>query len=461
MISAALAPTEANAAAATFARASLLAYAIGQWAGYQPAPHHVLLAEHLEAVERGELSRLIVTMPPRHGKSMLTSEYFPAWYEGRNPSRSVITATYSQELASDFGRKVRNLSETPLHLAAFPMGRLAEDSAAAHRFNTESGGSYFALGRGGSATGRGANLLVIDDPLKDRAEAESEAIRGQLKAWYRSVARTRLMPSGAIVIVQTRWHEDDLVGYVIREHAHEGWRVLNLPAVAQADDPLGRAEGEALWPGSFPLSELDVLKRTVGSYEWASLYQGRPAPLEGGIYKRAWFEGRYDVPPAAFRRIVQSWDTAQKDGDRNDPSVCTTWGETATEFFLLHVFRDRIEWPALRRTAESLAERWKPHAVLIEDKASGISLLQDLRAHTRLPIVGVEPDGDKVIRAMAVSPLAESGRVRLPRVAEWLPDFETEAFSFPNATHDDQVDSTSQALRWMSRGGDLSGYGWA
>ncbi len=452
MLALAVTAAEANVAAASFARSNLLAYAVGQWSGYRPAPHHKLLAENLEAVERGEIKRLIVTMPPRHGKSMLTSEYFPAWYEGRNPERSIITATYIQELASDFGRKVRNLSDTPLHLAAFPRSRLSRDSKAAHRFNTAAGGSYFALGLDGAATGRGAHLFLIDDPLKGRRDAESATIRERGKAWYRSVARTRLMPGGAIVMVLTRWHEDDLAGYVIKEHAHEGWRVLNLPAIAEQNDLLGRAEGDALWPEDYPLTELEALKRTIGAYEWASLYQGRPAPIEGGVFKRHWFDDRYETPPdrSTVRRIVQSWDTAQKEGDRNDPSVCTTWAETATKYYLLHVFRARMEWPALRAMAESLAAMWTPHVVLIEDKASGISLLQDLRANTRLPIVGVEPDGDKVIRAMAVSPLAESGRVVLPRVADWLPDYESEVFAFPNATHDDQVDASTQALRWMA-----------
>jgi predicted phage terminase large subunit-like protein len=195
------------------------------------------------------------------------------------------------------------------------------------------------------------------------------------------------------------------------------------------------------------------------------LYQGRPSPLEGGVFKRAWFDGnRYDEPPANPIRIVQSWDTGQKENERNDPSVCTTWAETKTEYFLLHVHRDRMEWPALRRTAESLALSFKPNAVLIEDKSSGTSLIQDLKINTKLPVVAVEPLGDKVIRGMAVSPLAEAGRVRLPRIAAWLTDYESELFSFPSAVHDDQADSTSQALAWMGGVGrhvNLMDYGWA
>jgi predicted phage terminase large subunit-like protein len=450
----ALSAAESNLAAASMARANLLAYAIGQWPEYAPAAHHRLLASRLEAIERGELTRLMVFMPPQHGKSMLTSEFFPAWYVGRNPTRSVIASTYSQELASDFGRKVRNLTDTPLHRAAFPLGRMSEDSKASHRFNTDAGGAYYAVGRGGSITGRGAHLLLIDDPLKDRAEAESETVRESLKGWYRSVARTRLRPAGAIVVILTRWHDDDLAGWQLREHQHEGWEILSLPAMAEADDPLGRSEGEALWPEFRPLAELEQTKLALGTYDWTALYQQRPVPSEGGIFKAAWFDAtRYDVPLANYKRIVQSWDTGQKAADRNDPSVCTTWGESETTFDLLDVFRKRMEYPELRRIAESLALLHKPVAVLVEDKSSGQSLVQDLKVSTKLPVIPREPEGDKVIRAMSVSPLCEAGRVRLPRVAAWLPDFEAELYRFPNAVHDDQVDSMTQALTYMHRGG--------
>lgn len=450
-LSMALGVLQANAAAASFARERLLAYAIGQWDGYRPAVHHHLLASKLEAVERGEIRRLIVCMPPRHGKSMLTSEYFPAWYLGRNPERSIITATYGGELAKDFGRKVRNLTNSELHSLAFPGSSMMQDSKSSHRFNTARGGAYFAIGRGGSATGRGANLFLIDDPLKDREEAESVTIREKSKGWYRSTARTRLAKGGAIVLVMTRWHDDDLAGWVLREHAHEGWEVINLPALANANDPLGRQVGEALWPEMFPEVDLSSLKITLGSYEFSALYQGSPLPLEGGIFKLEWFANRYDVRPKAVRRRVQSWDTGQKAAEVNNPSVCTTWEETGNEFYLVHVHRARMEYPQLRKKAVELAGQFKPDAVLIEDKSSGQSLVQDLQQNTKLPIIPVEPEGDKVVRAIATSPLAESGRVRLPREAEWLMDYLEEVTRFPASACDDQVDSTTQALRWMSK----------
>jgi len=454
---AAMSIDERNGLAAGWANANLLAYAVGLWPGYKVGRHHAALAERLAAVERGEIRRLMVFMPPRHGKSLLASEDFPAWYLGRHPDRYLMSASYSAELALDFGRAVRENVRSPLHQAAFPTCRLADDSKAADHFSLTAGGEYYSIGVGGSATGRGAHLLVVDDPTKGRAEAESEAHRRALKAWYRSVARTRLMPGGAIVFVMTRWHDDDLAGWQLREFPEEGWTVLNLPALAEDDDPLGRAPGEALWPEMFPREDLLKTAHVLGAYDFSALYQGSPVPVEGGIFKRTWPIGRYGTPPASPARIVQSWDTAQKERERNDPSVCTTWAETPLGYYLLHAWRERVVYPDLKRAAKSLAARWRPDAVLIEDKGSGTSLLQDLRVETRIPVIAVEPIADKVIRAMAISPMFEAGRVFLPDQAEWLPEYEAELFSFPGAKHDDQVDSTSQALRWMSAAGAASG----
>ena len=438
------------------AMGSLLGFAVACWPGYLLGDHHKAIAAALKRVAKGQTKRLMIAMPPRHGKSMLASEFFPAWYLGRNPGHQVIAATYAQELADDFGRKVRNLVAGDVFQEIFPGLGLSGDSTAAKRFHTPQGGAYFAVGVGGPITGRGAHLLLVDDPIKGREDAESETYRRRLKDWYTSVARTRLMPGGAIVVIQTRWHDDDLAGWLLREHAHEGWEVLSLPAIAEPGDPLGRAEGDALWPEAYPLDELEVLKRSLGSRDWAALYQQRPAPVEGGLVKTAWF-GRYDAPPANPIRVVQSWDTGLKASEVNDPSVCTTWAETQTGFYLLDVHVRRMEYPDLRRVAESLALQWKPQTILVEDKASGQSLIQDLRQNTRLPIVPVEPKGDKVVRLMAVSAAIEAGRVFLPRVASWLADFEKELAAFPNATHDDQVDSTSQALSYLISGGGGTG----
>ena len=262
-------------------------------------------------------------MPPRHGKSVITSSIFPAWYLGRHPERHVIFATYGQEFSDDFGRRVRNFIADPAHRAIFPNCSLSEDSTAAHRFNTTAGGAYFAVGRGGSITGRGAHLLLIDDPIKDHEEANSETIRKALHEWYASVAYTRLTPDGAIIIIQTRWHEDDLAGWLLREHASENWDVLSLPAIAEQDESF-RKEGEALWPETYPVDTLNRIREAVGGAAWASLYQQRPAAAEGAIFKRTWWRS-YRQPPE-FSQIVQSWDTAFKKGADNCFSVCTTWG---------------------------------------------------------------------------------------------------------------------------------------
>jgi len=435
---------------------SLVAYAIGQWSGYTPARHHHAIAEALERVERGKCKRLMIFMPPRHGKSMLTSEFFPSYWLGHHPDKFIITSTYAQGLADDFGRKVRNLCTTPQHRAFFKGFQLRQDSTSASRFHTGKNGAYFAVGAGGPITGRGAHLLLIDDPTKGREDAESATMRQRLKDWYTSVARTRLMPGGAIVVIQTRWHEDDLAGWLLREHAHENWEVLNLPALAEQNDPLGRAEGDALWPDAYPVEELEIIKRSIGSRDWAALYQQRPAPIEGGLVKVAWFR-RYDAAPATPRRIIQSWDTGLKAAEVNDPSVCTTWAETETGFYLLDAYKARLEYPDLKRSIQSLADKWQPTAILVEDKASGQSVIQDLRQTTRLSIVPINPTKDKVVRLLAVTAAIESGRVFLPNVAPWLPDYEAELASFPNGAHDDQVDSTSQALTYLMRGGGATG----
>jgi hypothetical protein len=210
-------------------------YAVAHWPGFELAAHHRIIVDKLEAIERGEIRRLMILMPPRHGKSLLSTQFFPAWYLGRNPERFVITASYGQELADDFGRRVRNLVSDPLHRAIFPAFRLSDDSTSMRRFNTTAGGSYYAVGRGGPITGRGAHLLIIDDPLKDREEAYSDTIRRSLHEWYSSVAYTRLQPGAAIVLVQTRWHEDDLAGRLLRENSSE-WEVLALPAIAESEE---------------------------------------------------------------------------------------------------------------------------------------------------------------------------------------------------------------------------------
>lgn len=417
---------------------------------YTLAAHHHLIADHLQAVEEGRITRLIITMPPRHGKSMQASEFFPAWFIGRGGDRQIIHASYAAKLSAKFGRKIRNQIRDPMYRAIFPGVRLSKDSSSSTEFSTSNGGMYFSTGVDGGATGRGAHLLLIDDPLKDRKQAESETFRKRAQDWYTSVAYTRLMPGSVIVIILTRWHEDDLAGWILKEHAHENFTVLSLPAIAEDNDLLGRAEGDALWPERYPLNRLLKIKKTLGTRDWNSLYQQKPTSAEGEIFNLAWF-GRYSVPPANFDFILQSWDCANKEKQLNDYSVCTTWGVFRNSWYLLNVFRKRMIYPELKRQAILQAGgRWRANAIIIEDKGNGTALIQDLRASTQLPVIGIEPEGDKVLRASAQSSHVEAGIVLLPEAADWLAEYEHEITHFPLASHDDQMDSTSQALMYLA-----------
>jgi len=427
--------------------------------GYATPPHIRALIARLERIESGDLKRLIVCCPPRHGKSVTCSTIFPAWYLGRHPDRGVIAASYGQALADDFGRRVRNLIASDEHRAVFPGSAIAPDSAAAQRFALVKGGTYFAVGRGAAVTGRGGDVLIVDDPLRDREEADSETVRRSMQDWYSQVAYTRLQPNGAVLVIETRWHMDDLAGWLVSEHAEEGWEVLSFPAIAEDADELGRKEGEALWPERFDLEKLRAIKAQLGGSAFAALYQQRPAAAEGAIFKRAWW-GRYSELPATFSRVIQVWDTAFKSGDENDFSACTTWAETSSHYYLVHAWRGRVEFPGLIAKAKALAEAWKPTAVLIEDKASGQSLIQTLRVTSSLPVLPIKVGTDKVSRANAVTPLVEAGKALLPVAADWLDDYLEEISAFPTSKHDDWTDTTTMALGYLKGDNASPGSGW-
>jgi len=444
-------------AAIGLARSALDCYCAIAYPRFELAHHTRRIIDHLESVERGELDRLILTLPPRHGKSLVASILFPSWYLGRHPDRSIIAASYGAELATDFGRRVRNHVTQPLFARIFPNAKLAGDSTAAHRFSLLAGGNYFAVGAGGPITGRGADLLLIDDPVKSREDANSEPFRRGLKSWFESVAYPRLMPGAAIVLIQTRWHEDDLAGWLLKEQAQEGWTVLNLPAIAETEEG-SRHEGEALWPEKFPLKRLMQIRQTIGSSEWAALYQGRPAAIEGAIFRKEWWKyWTRATLPAEFERIIVSVDTAFKVGSSNDYTAAVVVGVGQHGYYLLHVVKDRLEFPELQRRLEAMCLKFHPDAVLIEDAASGQSLIQTLKAETRLPVLPVRPQGDKLSRAHAITGLVESGRVLLPEGAAWLPDFLDELNTFPHAAHDDLVDAFTQAIGYLKRGAESNG----
>lgn len=377
------------------------------------------------------------------------SERFPAWFLGRNPTRRVIIASYGSELAEGSSRKVRNL----LRDERWPFANVsvADDSAAVNKWATNHGGVVIAAGVGGAMTGFGADVLIIDDPVKGRAEADSETYRESTWDWYTEVARTRLMPGGRIVLCQTRWHEDDLAGRILSSGGASGWTVLTLPAIADESDALGRKPGEALWPEWYDLASLAEIKTDLtneqGARGWHALYQQRPTSDEGGIFKRAWFSERYEQAPEGLH-VVLAVDAAFKTGVNNDYSAIVAMGTDRLHHYVLDVTRDRLEYPELRRAILDAAERWRPRCVLIEDTAAGQSAIQELRRMRGVPpILPMRVTASKEARAQAVAPLAEAGKVRLPARGAWLGAFVDEVAAFPTGQHDDQTDAFVLALQ--------------
>ena len=436
----------------TAARHSLAAFSTLIYPPYQIAPHLVYLMQVLES----QAPRIAISLPPQHGKTKLVSQLFPPWVLGRSPAMRIIFATYGQELSLDSGRIVRDIVTGDTFRRIFPDLALRGEPAT-HRIETSAGGYYLASSRDGPVTGRGAGLLILDDMLKDEAEARSDAITRDLHSRYEHVFRSRLSANGRIILIGTRWGERDLTGYVLREHKDENWLVLNLPAIAEGDEyyPDGRRfrrAGEALWPEQFPLETLLERKRDCGSGSWSCLYQGQPLP-EGGLVFNVKNFNRLDMGAVRFRRTVFALDTAFKTGRTNDYSVILVAGEVEQGYPIAHVWRARVDFPTLRRTLQSLAAQWHPNTILVEDAASGQSLIQDLK-QTSLPIVPVKVDADKLTRANAITGLLESGRILLPVEAGWLTDFLDEVAAFPGGAHDDQVDALTMALNYLRGGVD-------
>ena len=423
-----------------FAFSRLIAYAAYQWPGYRDAAHHRLIARKLEAVERGDIRRLMIFMPPRHGKSMLASEFFPSWYLGRNPEHYVIAATYAQELADDFGRKVKGQIEDPAYAAIFPGVKLADDSQSVKRFHVEGGteigtaqrGAYYAVGVGGPLTGRGAHLLLIDDPVKNREEADSEVIRKRIKDWFTSTAYTRLMPGGRIVVIQTRWHEDDLSGWLLQEHAHEGWDVLNLPAL-DGDKPL--------WPQQYDRESLLRIKQAVGARDWSALYQQQPSPDEGTFFQRDWFKTWTDRPK--HLSIYGTSDYAVTDGD-GDYTVHRIWGvDPDGGLYRLGGWRDQTSSDVWIERQIDLIKEFKPFAWFGEagviQKAIEPMLVRRMRERKAFCRMEWLPSiHDKPTRARGFQARAAMGRVWFEQGAE-IDEF----LRFPAGAHDDDVDCAS------------------
>jgi predicted phage terminase large subunit-like protein len=440
-------------------RLSLTRRSLGRFApvvmpAFEVSPFHQLIIKHLEDLLSGKIKKLAIITPPRHGKTTLGNVIAPAFALGKNPAETIITVSYGGELSETFGRRVRNILGDPAFAEVFPACKLSPDSAAAYRFTTTAGGEYNATGRGGPITGKGASLLILDDLVKDSSEANSETICRGIIEWLQHVCFTRLTPQGRVLAIATRWSERDPMGWILQQ---AGWTVLHLPAFAEsAADPLGREVGQALWPSHYPVEALDAIRGDVGPRVFQCLYQGNVSASQGTIFKRDWFQ-HYQQRPERFKKIVQSWDTAFKAGATNDYSVCATFGETESGFYLLALYRAKVEFPELKRQVALQADLWRPSEIYVEDKASGQSLVQELKLATSYPVIAVKIDRDKETRASAVTGYFESGRVLFPEGAPWLSDLEDELASFPGGLHDDQVDAISQALNRMRDSGGLLG----
>ncbi len=429
--------------------------------------HIEVIAEALEQCRVGNLKRLIINVPPRSLKSHMASIAFPAYLLGQNPAAQIICASYAQDLADKLAVECRSLMMSEWYRELFPATHLAGNRQAMSDFMTTGKGFRLSTSVGGVLTGRGADFIIIDDPLKPD-EALSETQRKAVNLWYDHTLISRLNDkrNGCIILVMQRLHEDDLVGHLLQ---YDGWRLLKFPAVAEENEihiistPYGRKEfrrreGEALHPEREPLELLARLREIQGEYNFAGQYQQAPSPLGGGMIKTQWFKTYTpEELPKQFELVFQSWDTANKSTELSDYTVCTTWGLLKEHLYLLHVLRKRLDYPDLRRVVKQQAELYHAKNILIEDRASGTQLIQDLQADRVHGTTRYEPKLDKIMRMHSVSSTVENGFVYIPTQAEWLSQYLHEMAVFPNGKYDDQVDSTSQALDWSKAGSPVYG----
>ena len=450
-----------------YAFSRLISYASYQWPGYVDAAHHRLICRKLEALERGEIDRLMITVPPRHGKSLLASIYFPAWYLGRNPDHYVVTATYGQELADDFGRQVKNQINDPSYQQVFPGVSLAGDSRASRRFAVEGNsggiehatnrqGAYYAVGVGGPLTGRGAHVLIIDDPTRNREDAESEVQRRKIKDWFSSVAYTRLMPGGKIIVIQTRWHVDDLSGWLLEEHAHEGWDLVNLPAIAEPSDIMGREPGDALWPEQYDVPALERIKRALLPRDWTSLYCQRPAPDTGDYFKREWIIEQDYQPAADAMTIFGASDYAVTDGG-GDFTVHVVLGLDYTgKLWLLDMWRSQSASDVWVEAFCALVKQWKPvgwaeESGQIKSGVGPFLVKRMLETEAYVAREKFATRGSKAVRAQSIRGMMAMGGLHIKRGAAWLPELIAELMTFPVGAHDDIADALGLAGQLIAK----------
>jgi predicted phage terminase large subunit-like protein len=427
---------------------------------FLPNWHVEVIASELEACRRGETKRLIINVPPRSLKSHCASIAFPAWLLSHDPSSQIIVVSYAQELANKHSSDCRALMASPFYRGMFPT-RLSPQRQAVEEFVTTKRGFRISTSVGGVLTGRGADFIIIDDPLKPE-EALSETQRRVANDWCGHTLYSRLnnRRDGCIILVMQRLHEDDLVGHVT---SLETWKEIRFPAIAEEDEthliqsPYGawrfqRRAGEALHPEREPLEVLKNLREAMGEYNFSCQYQQSPIPLGGGLVKVGSFKTYTEGDrPAEFELTLQSWDTANKPTELSDYSVCTTWGVKGRHLYLIHVLRKRLSYPELKRAVRQQAEDFRPHVILIEDKGSGTQLIQELLSEGAHAVQKYEPTMNKIMRMHSVTSTIENGFVHLPDKAAWLPDYLYELTAFPKSKYDDQADSTSQALDWFKQ----------
>jgi len=443
------------------AQASFISYIKMMWPGFVAGRHHAIMAKKFEDIASGKLKRLIINMPPRHTKSEFASYLLPSWFLGKFPNKKIIQCSNTADLAVGFGRKVRNLVDSEQYANVFPDVALRQDSKAAGRWATNQNGEYFAIGVGGTVTGKGADLLIIDDPHSEQEAALASGdptVFDRVYEWYTSGPRQRLQPGGSIVIVMTRWAEKDLTGRVMKDAAMrdslDEWEIIEFPAILPSGNPL--------WPEFWSFKELSALREELPPIKWNAQYQQAPTGEEGALVKREWWKVWKPERPPQCEFIIQSWDTAFTKNERSDYSACTTWGvfhlnddPNDINVILLDAFQKRMEFPELKEKALSHYKEWEPDACIIEAKAAGAPLIFELRAmgvmvQDYTPVRG----NDKFVRLNSVTDLFSSGKVWAPET-RWASEVIEQMAAFPNGDHDDLVDSSTQALMRFRQGGFL------
>ena len=442
------------------AQTNFMAFVQEMWPGFINGAHHKVMAQKFEDIANGKLKRLIINMPPRHTKSEFGSYMLPAWFLGRDPTKKIIQCSNTAELAVGFGRKVRNLVGSEQYAKIFPNVNLRSDSKAAGRWSTNANGEYFAIGVGGTVTGKGADLLIIDDPHSEQEAAIASTnpeVYDKVYEWYSSGPRQRLQPGGAIIVIMTRWSKKDLTGRILKsaiEKDGDEWETIDFPAILPS--------GKALWPQFWDIKELEVLKEELPVSKWNAQYQQQPTSEEGALIKRDWWKVWDNENPPQCTYLIQSWDTAFTKNERSDYSACTTWGvfylnedEMQPNVILLDAYKARLEFPELKEKAFNMYKEWTPDSFIVEAKASGLPLIGELR-RMGIPVSEFTPTrgNDKIARLNSVTDLFASGKVWAPP-RRWADEVIEEMASFPNSDHDDLVDSSTQALIRFRQGGFL------